>query len=238
MTVYAHRGASKYAPENTMSAFRLAYEQGADGIETDVHLTKDYVPVLIHDHRLERTTDGVGKISDYTYDELRRFDAGSWFHQQFQHEKIVSLEAFLQWIHPKHLLLNLELKNNHVEYNRLEEIVTYLLKKYNLLKRTVISTFNPKSIRRLRQLSNVNIALIRSRWRWNLIHHAIKLGADAIHIHFRLLNHRICQLANKLNLPIRVYSVNHKQKVIECIHYGCHSIFSNAPKLCLRHVKI
>src|SRR5690625_7696118 len=75
--IFAHRGASQFAPENTMPAFQLAYELGAEGIETDVHLTKDLVPVLIHDEQLKRTTNGYGYVKDYTFNELQNFDAGS-----------------------------------------------------------------------------------------------------------------------------------------------------------------
>lgn len=70
--IFAHRGASGYAPENTLEAFRLAMEQGADGIELDVHLTKDGEVVVIHDETLDRTSDGQGKVRDYTLEELKK----------------------------------------------------------------------------------------------------------------------------------------------------------------------
>src|SRR5690625_6897712 len=70
--IFAHRGASQLAPENTMAAFQLAYELGAEGIETDIHLTKDLIPVLIHDEHVKRTTDGIGAVKDYTFQQLHQ----------------------------------------------------------------------------------------------------------------------------------------------------------------------
>ena len=75
MKVWAHRGASAYAPENTMEAFKLAVEMNTDGIETDVHMTKDGVLVLMHDEKVDRTTNGTGYIKDYTYEELYQINA-------------------------------------------------------------------------------------------------------------------------------------------------------------------
>lgn len=109
--IIAHRGSSALAPENTMAAFELAYEQGAEGIETDVHLTKDNIPVLIHDENVKRTTNSTGYIKDYTFDQLKQFDAGSWFSVKYAGSTIISLEEFLNWFQDKALCLNIELKN-------------------------------------------------------------------------------------------------------------------------------
>src|SRR5690625_7581403 len=109
--IFAHRGASKYAPENTMAAFKFAYELGAEGIETDVQLTKDNIPVLIHDERVKRTTNGTGYIKDLTWNQVKQLDAGSWFSKKFTGAGIISLDEFLQWIQFKPLYLNIELKN-------------------------------------------------------------------------------------------------------------------------------
>ncbi len=108
--IYAHRGASKAAPENTMPAFELAAKQGADGIETDVQLTKDQIPVLIHDENVRRTTDGIGFVQDYTYKELQELDAGSWFSSTYSNTTIPTLDQLLAWNKKKKLKLNIELK--------------------------------------------------------------------------------------------------------------------------------
>ena len=77
--VIAHRGASGYAPENTMPAFEKALEMGAEGIELDVHLTKDGEIVVIHDHTIDRTSNGTGMVGQFTLEEIKQLDFGSWF---------------------------------------------------------------------------------------------------------------------------------------------------------------
>jgi glycerophosphoryl diester phosphodiesterase len=104
MLILAHRGASGYAPENTWPAFKLAREMGANGIETDVQLSKDGVPVLVHDTNLDRTSDGTGPVADLTWDELARLDAGGWLDARFTGERIVRLDEFLDWCFPDPLL--------------------------------------------------------------------------------------------------------------------------------------
>ncbi len=92
----AHRGASGYAPENTLAAFDLAVEMKADYIEFDLQMSKDGELVVIHDDSIDRTTDGSGRIGDLTYEEILQFDAGSWFHLQFSGQKVPSLTQVLE----------------------------------------------------------------------------------------------------------------------------------------------
>ena len=100
MLIFAHRGASGYAPENTIPAFELARTMGAGGIETDVQITADGVLVLVHDSKVDRTTDGAGNVADLTWAELSALDAGSWFDARFAGERIVRFDAFLDWAFP------------------------------------------------------------------------------------------------------------------------------------------
>ena len=107
--IFAHRGASGYAPENTLEAFRLAMEQGADGIELDVHLTKDGEVVVIHDETLDRTSNGQGKVRDYTLEELKKFS----FHNHIEKYKgvqIPTLKEVLDLVKNSSMKVNIELK--------------------------------------------------------------------------------------------------------------------------------
>ncbi|MDY0396507.1 glycerophosphodiester phosphodiesterase family protein [Virgibacillus halophilus] len=146
--IYAHRGASGKAPENTMAAFRIALSEEAEGIETDVQLTKDGVPVLIHDERLRRTTGTGGYVKDVTYQQIKALNANAGFPTEVN-TPVPSLEEFLEWAKDKPLHLNLELKNNKITYRHLEDIVLKQLDAYNLLDRTVISSFNPLSLKKI-----------------------------------------------------------------------------------------
>ena len=105
---YAHRGASDYAPENTMSAFRKAIELKANGIELDLQKTKDGKIVIFHDDFIDKKSNGIGTISDYTYNELLKFDFGSWFSEEFENEKIVLFQDFMKEVSSKDLILAIE----------------------------------------------------------------------------------------------------------------------------------
>lgn len=110
MKIAAHRGFSGKAPENTLAAFKMAIDFGCEWIETDVQLTADYVPVLIHDKTVNRCTNGQGAVRFHTLDDLHHLDAGSWFSSLYQGEKIPSLRQGLQLIKRSGTKLNIELK--------------------------------------------------------------------------------------------------------------------------------
>ncbi|RLL48142.1 glycerophosphodiester phosphodiesterase [Oceanobacillus piezotolerans] len=230
--IYAHRGASKYAPENTMAAFELAYKMQADGIETDVQLTKDNIPILIHDEKLSRTTNGIGLVKDYTYHELKELDAGNWFGNNYSGQIIPTLEEFLAWVRYKPLKVNIELKNNKIDYKNLEFIVYDMLKAYKLLDKTVLSTFNPLSVNRLKALNQyIEIALLTSRKNKNLVTSARHLGANALHIKYRLLTSRIIEESKMANMKVRVYTVNTSPSIYKSFDLGCNGIFTDVPDI-------
>lgn len=233
--IFAHRGASQFAPENTMAAFELAYELDAEGIETDVHLTKDLVPVLIHDEHLKRTTNGIGYIKDYTFDELTQFDAGSWFSNEFSGETIISLDAFLQWSKNKSFSLNIELKNNKINYQHIEAIVYEMIDHYQLQDRTILSTFNLNSVKRMKNFTDIEIALLTSKRNKNLVTLAKDLGANALHIKYRLLKSKLMKQARQENIAVRVYTINRRTHMMRCFAHQCDGIFTDIPNLGLKY---
>ncbi|WP_326183374.1 glycerophosphodiester phosphodiesterase [Virgibacillus halodenitrificans] len=235
--IYAHRGSSLLAPENTMAAFQLAFQQGAQGIETDVQLTKDNIPVLIHDERVNRTTNGKGYVKDYTFQQLKQLDAGAWFNTEFAGATVPSLEEFLKWFGGKPLTLNIELKNNKIDYKNMESIVYDLLYSYDLLDRTILSTFNPNSVERLRKISqHLNCALLRSRRKKQLITYAKELGANAIHIKYRLLSNSLVQQCKQQGLQVRVYTVNHPRQIKRCLDLEVNGVITDVPNIALSHL--
>ena len=110
MNVWAHRGASGYAPENTLEAFQLAIEQKADGVELDVQLSKDGVLVVIHDESLDRVSDGRGYVKDYTLQELKSFNFNK-MHPEYGIVRIPTLEEVYALLKNTGLTINTELKN-------------------------------------------------------------------------------------------------------------------------------
>src|SRR5579859_7074609 len=118
VTITAHRGASAYAPENTLAAFRLAHDLGADGVELDVHLTADDQLVVLHDDTLDRTTSGSGLVREHAYAEIAALSAGAWFSEAFADERIPLLSQVLDWAHDAHMGLSIELKRPNAALGR------------------------------------------------------------------------------------------------------------------------
>lgn len=236
--IIAHRGASEIAPENTLPAFELANRLGAESIETDIHLTKDQIPVLIHDVHLDRTTNGKGFVKDYTFAELKQLDAGAWFSEQYKRTQLISLAEFLQWVKPKQTNINLELKNEKFRYNHLEEIVYEQIEYYGLENRTIISTFNPNSIRHMATFNKeIPLALLRSKKHRKLCAYAQELGAKALHINYRLLNESLIKQCQDKHMKVRVYTVNKYEQMIRCFQLGCHGVITDIPGKALYHRK-
>ncbi|MCA1009594.1 glycerophosphodiester phosphodiesterase [Halobacillus halophilus] len=237
--IYAHRGASSLAPENTMAAFELARSAQAEGIETDIQLTKDQIPVLIHDENLRRTTNGTGFVQDYTYTELRLLDAGSWFSPEFSDCYIVTLDEFLRWFKEQPMFLNAELKTNVIEYKDIERIVYEALKKYNVVERTVISSFNSDTLIRMKQINpSIKTAFLTSTKMINLPDYAKSLGADALHVKHRLLDKKLVKSCQKEKLNLRVYTVNRPSHMKKCYQLGIDGIFTDFPHQALEYRKL
>lgn len=144
MKVYSHRGESKFAPENTMSAFYLAYFVKSDGIETDLRKTKDDVLVLIHDKYVDRTSNFSGKVSEYNYKDLKKMDFGN---DDYKGEKIVKLTEFLKFFSDKDINIYIELKESGYE-----ELIVNTVKKYNN-KNIVLISFKYDVLKKIRKLS-------------------------------------------------------------------------------------
>ncbi|MBI3764479.1 MAG: glycerophosphodiester phosphodiesterase [Chloroflexi bacterium] len=149
--VLAHRGALRDAPENTLAAFRRAMALGADGVELDVKLTRDGVPIIMHDATADRTTDGTGRIADLTLAELKSLDAGSWFDVEFKGERVPRLDEAFEELGSR-AIVNVELTNYATSQDGLEAKVVELIHRHNLSRRVILSSFNPMSIRRVKQL--------------------------------------------------------------------------------------
>jgi glycerophosphoryl diester phosphodiesterase len=150
--VIAHRGASADAPENTIAAFELALQQGADGIELDVHLSDDDHPVVIHDFTLERTTDGSGPVRASTVRELKRLDAGGWRGGQFRGQRIQTLQEVLERFRDRTRFW-IELKGGSRLYAGIEERVVSMIEVYDVLDRVLVQSFDHDALSQIRALN-------------------------------------------------------------------------------------
>ena len=129
--IFAHRGASAYAPENTLAAFELAVRQGANAIELDLKLTADGHVVVIHDLTVDRTTDGSGRVGDLPLAAIQELDAGYHFDQTFSGERIPTLEQVLEALYKK-TLINIEIANYGSPLDDLPEKTCHLIKLISL----------------------------------------------------------------------------------------------------------
>jgi glycerophosphoryl diester phosphodiesterase len=228
--IFAHRGSSKDCPENTMAAFQKAFKDGADGIELDVQLSKDGVPVIIHDEKVDRTTNGKGYVVDYTFDELSQLDAGSWFSKN--KESVPSLQQFLEWITPLPMLLNIELKNNIVEYNGLEENVLQLLQHYGMMDRTVISSFNHYSLVKIRRLNKyVQTAPLYSSGLFEPWEYVKAVCSQSAHPNYKSLQPYIMKGFKRNNIPVRPYTVNSQKWMKYFFEWNTEAIITDYPIL-------
>lgn len=152
MLLLGHRGYSDKYPENTILAFSKAIEEGFDGIETDVHKTKDGKIVLCHDERINRTSNGKGYIKDYTYDELLQFDFG--YHTKYKGQKIPLLSELLELCKDKKIIINIEIKTNKIQYENIELETYQMIKKMDMLKQVIFSSFYLDSLFQLRKIDS------------------------------------------------------------------------------------
>ena len=179
--VWAHRGASDHAPENTLPAFELALEQGADGVEFDVQLSKDGAVVLVHDDTLDRTTDGHGRVVDHTLAELQQLDARNGMNH-YAPTRIPTLDEVLTLLAPERARVNIELKNDEEPYPGLEDEVLAAVQRHKLGNRVVVSSFSENSLRRLHALNPaIELATLYTRPQVRPWREALAIGARAIH---------------------------------------------------------
>lgn len=223
--IFAHRGASAYAPENTMAAFRSAQSSRADGIELDVHLSADHQIVVIHDDDVSRTTNGQGKVHQLTLEELRRLDAG-------QGEIIPTLLDVLELIGDQ-MFLNIELKRFSGSAAYLPEKVTKLVNDLNLNSKVIYSSFNPMLLIRTRRSdpqAKCGLLLLEGGFG-----SAVRLMASAfvqpwsLHPHYSSVSHKFITTANHKGQAVITYTVNQAQEMQRLFNLGIQGIITDDP---------
>lgn len=239
--IIAHRGASAYYPENTMIAFEKAITMGAEMIELDVTLSKDGIPVVYHDKRLNKHTDGRGYLSTHTLDELKQLDAGSWFDPKFSDQKIPTLREVLTFASGT-IALNIEIKSEAVTNsiaNGIEEKVAVLVKKFDMQNHVLFSSFDYRALHHFKELTpDIPVALLYNRKRSNrLLPNQLvkKYRVDAFNCSYRQLSRKWIANLNENRIPFFIYTVNRKQRMQKLIEGGVRGIFTDKPDL-LRNV--
>jgi glycerophosphoryl diester phosphodiesterase len=232
--VFAHRGAKRAAPENTLPAFQKALDMGADGIELDVQCSADGRLMVLHDFTLDHTTNGRGPLKNFTAAELTALDAGSHFSPNFAGTPIPTLDQVLDLVSDR-CRINVEIKNQEPEGGREVDLVAALIRERDLYDQVIVSSFNPITLIRMRW-TDERIALgylyyqpvpeaLWAAWFTSL------LKPEAIHPHHALVNEELIHFANTANCAVNVWTVNDIDEAQRLTDLGVDAIITDAPDL-------
>jgi glycerophosphoryl diester phosphodiesterase len=208
MHVIAHRGGRKWAPENTLSAFRKSLELGVDGVELDIHRCKSGELIVIHDEDLSRTTNGDGFIADKTLEELKKLDAGSWYDKSFVGEKLPLLDEVLKLVQGK-TEINIEIKNGYKTYPGIEDDLLELLKNYPYPDKIVISSFDHQCLLNIhKRTDKYRLALLIDGLLVDLPTYAKKIGVQNWHPGFSDIGFASVKQAHDAGLIVNSWTIN------------------------------
>lgn len=231
MKIYAHRGASGTHPENTLAAFKEASRLAIHGVEFDVHVSKDGELVVIHDETIDRTSNGVGYVKDLTLSELRAYDFGSWFNEDYAGESIQTLEEVLKIFQHTTHHVNIELKSDVFPYEGMGEKVRYLVEKMGMADRVVISSFDHEAIRNFkRSAPHIEVAILTMEVLVDAYDYARVIPADALHIFLPTAMRKMTKDALLKGAIIRVFTVNDEDNALALEKIGVHAIFTDFPE--------
>ncbi|MBI5473052.1 MAG: glycerophosphodiester phosphodiesterase [Ignavibacteriae bacterium] len=232
--IVAHRGSSGKAPENTLAAFRQAIDDGADMIELDVRMTRDFELVVFHDRSVHRITGRRGRIWELTLAELRRLDAGSWFGKKFSGERIPTLRQVIEML-PANVSLNIEVKTDgdRRKGHALEESLLLVLHERNFLSRAIVSSFNHTFLLRLHHVHpEVRTAVLHFPVR-NITRKpsAIvkRLGAMAFTCSVAQLRTRLVDDIHSHHLTLGCYGVNTRRQLEKAMRFGVDVVITDWP---------
>ena len=229
--IQAHRGASAYRPENTLAAFSLAIEQKADGIELDVHLSKDGEVVVAHDERLERVSNGKGLINDHTLAELKQLDFSKLFPEQGPC-RIPTLAEVYALVKPTPLMVNIELKTTELLYPGLCEKLTALAHEYAMEERIIYSSFNHYSLLEIKKHKpEAKTGLLYQLGMVDPWVYANYVKAYAIHPHYYVIAALPETVANchDNGVKVNVWTVDDPEAIKQMIKCGVDGIITNKP---------
>lgn len=231
--IFAHRGASAYAPENTLPAFELAADMNAFGVELDVHITKDGKIAVIHDGEISRVSDGTGNVKDMTLAELRRYNFAGSFTDKFGKVEIPTLEEVYELLGPRGLFVNVEIKAAGKDVVRIIHDCTVAC---GMQDRVIYSSFNHWNLTDLQEYDpNVFVAPLYVRDIVKPAEYAKLFGAKAIHPHFgQIIEHpEIVEQARELGIRVHPWTVDDPQVIKTLCDLGIGSIITNKPDVAL-----
>ncbi|MBO0991722.1 glycerophosphodiester phosphodiesterase [Bacillus sp. SD088] len=228
----AHRGASGYAPENTMAAFQKAVDHGMDYIELDIHLSKDDQLVIIHDDKVNRTTNGSGYVRNFTLEELKELDAGSKFNASFKGERIITLEELLDtMLHQIGIII--EIKEPEANTG-IEQILADLIEQYNNTNNVIIQSVNFESMKKMHELlPKIPVAVLVSRTEHPLSSQQLDDIADYatyVNYNIRYLRQRDVEEIHKRDKKVMAWTIRDPRKMQKALNLGVDGIITDYTK--------
>ncbi len=239
MKIFAHRGASAYAPENTLESFALAAEMKPAGIELDVQRTADGELVVCHDETLDRTSDGQGWLKDYTLAELKGLHFNKT-HPEYKDARIPTLREVYELMRPTGLLINVELKTGIFTFDGIEEQVAALTREMKMEEQVFYSSFNHFSVRKMKELAPfAGAGLLYADRPIGVVDYAKHtVHADALHpAIYHLTEPDYVKKAHEAGLTVRVWTVDGAEHVRQMMALGVDAIFTNEPDRALAEVR-
>ena len=235
MIVFAHRGESGTYPENTILAFEAALKSGVNGIELDVHKTKDGKLAVIHDESLDRTFLGKGLVKDHDLRDLKKLKNKDEKYTTNIDSIIATLEEVLLLISFRDdFTLNIELKTDVIHYENIERDVLEMLDSYDMIDTTIISSFNHESLKICKEINkNIRTAALYSEPIDNVVEYARKLGVYAIHPSYNLIDEDLIKKCHENNILVNTYTVNEVSVMKRLIEEKVDGIITDYPKLAL-----
>lgn len=230
--IFGHRGAKAYAPMNTIPAFELAMQQGAHGVELDVHRSKDGYPVILHNFEVDETTDGGGHVTAMTLAELKALDAGAWFGDAFIGVRIPTLDEVFEAV-GKQIFINVEIKSEIMETDGVEAVVAECIARHNMGARVIVSSFNPLSLMRFRALMlDVPLGFLVEETCASLAREAMRDPAftfEAYHPHHLIIDAAVIAEQRAAGRILNTWTVNDPERALELTRMGVNGIITDNP---------
>jgi glycerophosphoryl diester phosphodiesterase len=223
--IFAHRGYSGRAMENSMTAFRMAKEADVDGIEIDVHLTLDKELVVVHDETLDRTTTGTGWIGELSYAQISKYSLLT-----LPDEIVPKLSDVIELFLDTSVVINIELKNQYIRYpqlvNKLIEVIEY----YRVEQKIIVSSFNHPCLLELKQQKPLwNVAFLIDCVLYEPWKYAKSAGIDQLHLHYSAIDEDLVTSCKKNGMKVRAYTVNEEKEMFRLAAMEIEAIMTNYP---------
>lgn len=236
--VLAHRGANIVAPQNTIPAFQKAIDFNADGLETDVHLSADGHIVICHNYTIDDTSTGEGRLDEMTLSELKSFDFGSYFSDDYKGVSLPTLPELLD-LTKSMKLINIEIKPPKKDCDLIKRVVE-TIHQYDIVENSIVSCFDPECIRLVKEIdSNVKTGLLYENdelgneiMTFGVAKYCNQLNANAAHPHRKLITQKEVMELHNLGMDVNPWTVNKEEEIIKFAKWGCDALISDVPDYC------